>query len=356
MSCSQGSFLAQDVPANGYKTFALLANVASGEEHAAGAAALDTPWFTVRFDLRRGGIESLVEKSSNRELVDHSSPYVLGQFLHERFSRNEVDAFTQAYVRPIEFNGKPSWINTNDFGKPGMPGPDRSPYAAITPGEWTLVIKRGNAADTAILTAGHTKGLAKGYTLTFTFPRHEAVVEVQWRVESKRPDPIPEGGWLCFPFAVEQPQFLLGRPGASVDPARDIVPGSNRFLGAVSTGVAVTGADRSGVGLCPLDSPLVSLDRPGLWKWSLDFLPSRPTVFVNLYNNMWNTNFRLWQEGSWSERVVFWPLSKGTNPAEDLAVQSWEARVPLLVATANGPAGTLPASQTGLASLAAACW
>jgi hypothetical protein len=95
------------------------------------------------------------------------------------------------------------------------------------------------------------------------------------------------------------------------------------------------------VSLCPLDSPLVSLDQPGLWWWTMDFVPKKPAVFVNLYNNMWNTNFPLWQDGSWSERVRFWPT-------RDLLVPAWEARAPLLAAVADGPAGKLPLSQTGL--------
>lgn len=127
-----------------------------------------------------------------------------------------------------------------------------------------------------------------------------------------------------------------------MNPARDIVPGANRHLFAVSTGVAITGADGTGVSLCPLDSPLVSLDTPGLWWWTMDFVPRTPTVFVNLYNNKWNTNFPLWQEGSWSERVRFWP-------AGEVAVRGWEARVPLLTATADGPAGSLPVNGAGLA-------
>ena len=72
-------------------------------------------------------------------------------------------------------------------------------------------------------------------------------------------------------------------------------------------------------------------------------------MFVNLYNNMWNTNFRLWQDGSWSERVTLWPLSRGSDAVGDIAEKAWEARLPLLAAVCRGPAGTLPLSQMGLA-------
>jgi hypothetical protein len=79
----------------------------------------------------------------------------------------------------------------------------------------------------------------------------------------------------------------------------------------------------------------------------MDFVPTRPAVFVNLYNNMWNTNFPLWQDGSWSERVRFWPTAKGTATVANLTEKSWEARVPLLAVGAVG--GTqLPATQAGL--------
>ncbi len=338
-----GRFLAKDIPASGYKTFRLTrAGNGDGPMKVTTDPKFETEHYRVTFDLQRGAIASLVEKASGRELVDKTSPYALGQFLHERFSSTEVEAFLAAYCRH-----QGDW-ERRDFGKDGMPGPDKSPYAAITPSRWTLAVDRNEVADTAMLVAGDTRVLADLYAMWFTFPRHEASVELAWHVEHKTPNPIPEGGWLCFPFAIEKPQFTLGRLGAPIDPAKDIIPGTNRYLCAVSTGVAITGADKAGIAVCPLDSPLVSLDRPGLWKWSMDFVPKRPSVFINLYNNMWNTNFRFWQEGSWSARVKFWPLSKGANPIEDLAVNAWEARLPLLVATASGPAGTLAVSQTGL--------
>ena len=97
-------------------------------------------------------------------------------------------------------------------------------------------------------------GLAEEYKLTFTFSRHVPSVEVEWSVKDKTPEKLPEGGWLCFPFAVDKPHFTVGRPGGPIDPAHDIIPGTNRHLMAVASGVAITDAHDAGVVLCPLDS------------------------------------------------------------------------------------------------------
>ena len=64
-------------------------------------------------------------------------------------------------------------------------------------------------------------------------------------------------------------------------------------------------------------------------------MPKKPSVFVNLYNNEWNTNFPEWQDGSWSSRVRIWP-TQGEEFGRDLAVPAWEARLPLLAASAEG--------------------
>jgi hypothetical protein len=322
---------AEEVPANGYK---VLPGKSELPVNAVLPIVLDTPFFKVTIDLKRGGIASLVEKKTGRECVDQTSEYALGQFLHERYDRQQMMAFHNAYGR-----GNYSWL------KGGLP--TNLVYAALTPPAWTAALTKGAAADVVTLTATDTLGLAKSFALVYTFPRKQPCVEVEWRVTEKTPDPLPEGGWLCFPLVVEEPRFLLGRLGGPIDPAKDIVPGANRHYFCISTGVTVSDKKGEGMGLCPIDSPCVSLGEPGLWKFSLDYVPKKPAVFVNLYNNEWMTNFPEWINGSWTSRVRLWPLS-GEKEAESLAVQSWEARLPLLAVAADVKVGTLPSEQTGL--------
>ena len=101
------------------------------------------------------------------------------------------------------------------------------------------------------------------------------------------------------------------------------------------------------MGLCPLDSPLVSLGEPGGWKYSKTFTPRKSRVFVNLFNNQWTTNFRLWNAGTWTSRVRLWAVT-GDDAERNLVTPSEEARCPLLAGVADGPAGELPATQGGL--------
>lgn len=336
-------FHVKDVAASGFVSFTQK-QISESTFTTDTETALNTPYFKVVFDLKKGGVSSLIEKTTGRELVDRSSEYVVGQFLHERFSSNEVDAWFNTYSRV-----KDGW-GLNDLGKPGMATAAKAPYKSITPENWNISISHSGVADIATLTSASTTGLAKKYALVFTFPRNAAYVDVEWFVDSKVPEKHPEGGWLCFPFAVKDPIFTVGRLGGAIDPAKDIITGSNKYLMAVNSGVSITTADKSGVALSPIDSPLISLGEPGLWKFSLEHTVKRPSVFVNLYNNMWNTNFPLWQEGSWSEKVRLWPIGNGSATMPNLVQNAWEARLPLLTGMADGMAGQLPSKKSGLST------
>jgi len=136
-----------------------------------------------------------------------------------------------------------------------------------------------------------------------------------------------------------------------MDPATDILPGANRDLFSVGHGVTITGADGAGIAVCPLDHPLISLDRPGCWKASKTaehFTPQKPVVYLNLYNNQWNTNFRYWYPGTWSSRVRLWTFDANTPPEARMAAPALETRHPLLAVRTDGTGERLPPHLSGL--------
>ncbi len=338
--------MAHAVPPSGYRTYRL-SRAPSGNpprpkpDRNPPEARLASPFFRATLDPERGVVRSLIDRSSKRELIDAAAPHGFGQYLYERFSRDEVQAYVDAYVK---INA--DWA-TNELGKPNLPPASEVPYRAFSPKNFKLSIERTRMAQTATLVAPATDDLP-AVTTRLTLYQEQPYADFELTVHDKPSDPWPEAGWLCLPFNIEAPQFRLGRLGSIIDPVRDIVPGANRHLYGLDTGLTITDTAGRGVGLCALDNPLVSLDSPGCWKHSLDFVPRRPAVYVNLFNNQWTTNFRLWNSGTWTARVRVWSVRDAKDTAEALTAPALEARFPLRVAWADGPGGPLPARQAGL--------
>jgi len=161
-------------------------------------------------------------------------------------------------------------------------------------------------------------------------------------------DAWPEAGWICLPFKLDQPAFRLGKLGGDLDFTKDInVDWCNRRQLWLNTGGVVYEPSGYGVGVCPLDSPLVSLGEPGLYKAGATYQPKAARLYFNLYNNQWQTNFRNWTGGGILSRVRLWTFNRfQSEPA--LYTPAMEARVPLRVARSQQPAGHLPVSQAGL--------
>ena len=336
-------FVARGIPALGYRTFVPAKTAESKDELRSDAQAgvIENETLKVTLDPAHGGIRSIVDKRTGRELVDQNAGFALGQYLYERFDANQVGAYTKAYVK-----NRSDWAIA-ELGKPAMPPADEVPYRAAAPHYDGIRFVRLPVSVTATMHSEPTAGLSHGVTTKVILYSGAPYLDLEVTLHDKPADDWPEAGWVCLPVNVEKPQFRIGRLGGIADPARDFIRGANHDLQAVHTGVTVADAQGRGVGLCSLDSPLVSLDRPGLFKYSPDFVPSKPIVFVNLFNNQWTTNFRLWNEGTWTMRVRLWAFDR-FDAQSSLITPALETRYPLLAAAAEGRAGMLPATQKGL--------
>ena len=235
----------------------------------------------------------------------------------------------------------------NELGKPNLPPARPVPYIAATPRDCTVSAGNNPGWVAARMDSQASTHLPQ-ITTRIVLHAQQPYLDLEVTIHNKPADPWPEAAWVCLPFNIESPQFRVGRLGSIIDPSKDIVPGANRDLFAVDTGVAVFGPDGRGFGICPLDSPLVSLGGPGGWKYTTNSVSQRAAVFVNLFNNQWTTNFRLWNEGTWTSRIRIWMFDR-YDPWAALIKPSLEARFPLQAAVADGPAGTLPLSASGVA-------
>lgn len=302
-------------------------------------------------EIRAGGQVAILDPARGvlRSLtglpIGAASPYGFGQVLYERFDSNNVAAYVKSYVKI-----QADWA-INELGKPAMPAAQLMPYRAASPTNFTVRYSDSGLAGEATFEAAASEQVPFGVTTRFIFYKEQPFFDLEVTLRNKPADPWPEAAWICLPFQMDAPQFRLGRQGSIVDPAKDIVSGANHNLYALDSGVALfeTGSAPGGrgVGLCPLDSPLISLDKPGCWQYDRDFIPRKPVVFINLFNNQWTTNFRLWNKGTWTSRVRIWRFDR-YDPWAGLVRPSLEARYPLQALCVKGPAGNLPVVGTGL--------
>lgn len=326
------SFHAKDVPALGYRTFppppAVVSKILAGN-------TLENEFMRVKLDPMRGVIASLVDKRTGREWVDGFVEYGMGQYLNERFESSQTEDYCRTYQQ-----GRWGTHLHPGMYKPGLPAGVRYRSASGTNGSAHLV-KQGETLTGTIEMLSDLNNYLPATSLRVTLREGVAYLDVELTIKEKAKDNWPEADWLCLPFRLTSPQFRVARTLGVMDPSCDILTGSNRHMYAVGAGLTITGSDGASVSLCPMDHPLISLDTPGIWKFSLDFVPKKPVVFLNLYNNQWNTNYRYWYSGTWSSRVRIWF-------GDQLTVPALETMLPLVAAVGSGARGTLLSSQSGI--------
>ena len=336
-------FFAAAVPPLGYRVYIPAPKPADAAGPAVDKAAstLENRWFKCVLDPARGTIRSLIDKAAGRELVDGAAGAGFGRYLYERFDADQVAAFRKAYVK-IDSD----W-GVAELGKPNMPLASAVPYRAASPEKFSLAFERSPLSAAAVMESAPSPSIPQAVTTRVILYAGAPYLDLELTLHDKPADPWPEAGWIALPFKIDSPRFRLGRLGSIVDPAVDVVADSNRNLFAVNTGAALFDGKGRGIGLCAPDNPLISLDAPGSWKYEPDFVPRKPVVYVQLFNNQWTTNFRFWNEGTWTARVRLWAFDH-YDGSDGLVRPALETRYPLRAAATDGPGGPLPAAQKGL--------
>lgn len=283
-----------------------------------------------------------MEKAGGTELVDRSAPHGFGQYLYQQFSRKECMDYVHSYILP-PYLGSHGPITAKSACVP-----DSAPHIDFSPSRMSLEITTGGSSITGALIpplpageAPHTAGLT--VTLYDDLPSLDLKVNVINHPATEN----PEAGWICLPFAVSNPRFLLRTPGALTDPATDMIEGGNFAFFWTQGGLSICDPAGRGVGLCSPDAPALSAGEPGLCRFHPKWTQPKPHIYVHLFNNQWNTNFRSYWAGSFSARVRIWPIAK-FEAQRDLVTPSEEVRVPMLAGMANCKAGALPPAATGL--------
>lgn len=334
----------KNIPASGYKVVRM--NMKDEQKLLPFSSnSIENKFFRITFDKESGCISSWIEKAGNKEWIDQSSEHQLGQYLNERFTYEQTVDYVKRYqqVEKSFHDGlyKPKMISEKDV-----------PYRAASPKQGDLQIYTNGYTQMAELKMpSDVVNHLPASVLRVTMYKDQPYVDMEITIHETEKDNWPEADWLCLPFKIDEPEFNVYRQLGVMNPKTDILSGSNRHMYVADQGVSITGKDGAGIFVCPIDHPVVSLGTPGCWKWSADYIPEKPVIYLNLFNNQWNTNFRYWYTGSWNSRVRLWTIKEGTAPetrSRLLTMRALETRNPLQAVFTDKNKEGLPSVQPGI--------
>jgi hypothetical protein len=285
-------------------------------------SVIENSFIKITVNRSTGAIQSLVDKRNGKELAAQNAPCKMSQLLYERFSENEVRDYGKNYIRTDKY-----WAYI-DLGKPNIPPASVAPYSKSVAENFTLERTNAESLQLSYQPASDSK-FPFPYTTKISLLPGNPYFDLEITLDKNIADPLPEALWVGLPININKPTFRVGRFGSIIDPVKDLqVKGINRYMYNVGTGVAVIDDNGAGVGICPLDATLVSIGETAGWKYDTTYVPSKPNIYFNLFNNQWSTNYRLWNQGKWVYRFRVWPIEHYDNEAS-LITPSLEALYPL---------------------------
>lgn len=295
-------FMAQDVPAMGYRCYAVGTADAATPQNASESTTVESAAYRIVVDPSSGSIRSIVDKELDRELVNTKSPYRFGQYLYVTSRDAEPNRLTKqfSFMAPMpEFvihaaeNGRLKSVQKTPFG--------------------TVVRMENSGVNTP-----------KIETEIVLFDR-EKKIEIINRVQ-KIQVYSKEGVYFAFPFAIERPVFRYAVQNGNVNPKQDLLPGAGQEWFTAHQWVSVEGDDLFAT-IVPVDAPLVTFGDIVRGTWATQFGERPANIFSYAMNNYWPGNFPYSQGGEFTFRYV---LTSQRKPAPGRAARlGWEAMTPL---------------------------
>jgi alpha-mannosidase len=269
-------FLAENVPAVGYRVYRMKRQPAVPEEAARQSNTVENAFYRVTVDPARGGISSIFDKQLGRELADPRSPYLLDQYLY-------VAGGEGTHLIHISEHLPNAKLTVTPAGGGASVSRKRTPWGSSL--SYKVQGLHAPAIDVEIR----------------LFDRQKKI-EVVNRL-TKAPVSTKEAVYFAFPFAAARPEFEYEGQTGTVNPAKDELAGGNREWYTVGRWARVSDGPASAA-VIPLDAPLMTFGDINRGLWPEKFAPRSSAIFSYALNNYWHTNFPRVQSGDFVFRYV----------------------------------------------------
>ena len=271
-------FLARDVPAMGYKAYAIrgLDAAAHKANEQLEGDTIENQFYRLTVDSQTGGLKSLFDKTENRELLDASAPYKLNEYLY-------VSGGEGSLILNFTFGTPPANLTIHEPEKVTMTKITQTPLGR------RLIVETKSKNTPKIVSEYLLYDAIKRVDIVNTFEKDE--------VRAK------EAVYFAFPFAAQTPALEYQIQNGWCRPNDDQLPGACREWFTPQNVVHVRDGDFSVAWATP-DAPLVTLTDINRGKWPAHLPIKNGHVYSYAMNNYWFTNYRAQQGGRFVYRYA----------------------------------------------------
>ncbi|MGN7800193.1 hypothetical protein [Leifsonia sp. 22587] len=252
--------------------------------------------YRAEVDPSRGGVVSLIDRRTGRELIDPDLLHGLGAVVVEEVTE--------------EGRSHPIFDNPKNFN-PAFPGPAFERVHAGSAAEPAVT-------ETAAFTRIHwTTELPGILTATHTLTLYRDLDDIDLAVHLAKPERFgPESVFVAFPFAVTEPEFLLETAGAVFAAETEQLPDTSKDWYSIQHAVGVRGRGTAGNGddailWGTVDAPLVQLGGFHTGEWARTLVAPAGHVNSWVMNTLHFTNFPASQEFTGTLHYRFRPAHSG---------------------------------------------
>lgn len=289
-------------------------------------AVIENEFVCVRVDEETGTIVSLYDKKSQKEWVKREEHLGFGEYTYDVYGKEDILNFVKGYAYDLT-----DWY-VNDFGKAGYPRQKRREYRSTIskidiengPGWGRILIEQATDPESY-----EQYGNSKKVKVSITLGRDQKGIDLKYELLDKQETPFAEAGHFVFPLNTFNPQYRIQKMGSVIDPVTDIQKDANTRIHCIDGWIDVED-EGAGIGIIPIDTPLVSIGEKGVYQFSEFYIPQQSVLFFNGFNNQWGTNFPQWMGGDYTfeYRIV---LHSGNWREGNVWKESAETTTPLKV-------------------------
>lgn len=300
---------AEDIPAMGYKTFEI---VLGGEkksktkECAFNEYVYENDFYKATFDPVKGGIKSLIDKETGKELLDVNSEWTLGGYIYESLENDRHQMERKVFEK---------------YSRTGLK--DVKYTSAIAGDVYNSINYEGN---------GDGCEDEAGIKVEVRFFNDIKRIEIAYSLR-RLPELTPSGIYVAFPFKVDDGKMLFDVPGGVVTAGENQLPRSSNAWNTVQNFAAARNSDMQVVVSCD-EIPLFMFGELLNNPYRDDHHHDNTEMFSWVMNNYWTTNFRASQEG---ELKWTYAITSSVDASNAFATDfGWGNRIPIYARVVPG--------------------